>query len=56
MEVNLQLEQKMEQRAAFKSQIARHVGGLMEPIRKTKFASTEDYKYVLRKVNFFLSL
>ncbi|VDM45588.1 unnamed protein product, partial [Toxocara canis] len=37
-------------RAVFKALIAKHVAGILEPIRKTKFSSSDDYKYVLRKL------
>ncbi|VDK42176.1 unnamed protein product [Anisakis simplex] len=37
-------------RAIFKALIAKHVAGILEPIRKTKFSSADDYKYVLRKL------
>ncbi|VDK73702.1 unnamed protein product [Gongylonema pulchrum] len=42
---------RTDTRAAFKAEIVKYVGGIMEPIRKLKFASADDYKYVLRKVS-----
>lgn len=41
---------RTDARATFKALICKHVAGLLEPMRKTKFASADDYKYVLRKV------
>ncbi|VDK86697.1 unnamed protein product [Onchocerca ochengi] len=41
---------RIDTRATFKIEIVKYVGGMLEPIRKLKFASADDYKYVLRKV------
>uniref|UniRef100_A0A0N5ASK6 [histone H3]-lysine(36) N-trimethyltransferase n=1 Tax=Syphacia muris TaxID=451379 RepID=A0A0N5ASK6_9BILA len=41
---------RTDARATFKALICKHVAGLLEPMRKTKFASADDYKYVLRKL------
>lgn len=41
---------RLDTRATFKAEIVKYVGGLLEPIRKLKFASADDYKYVLRKL------
>lgn len=41
---------RIDTRATFKVEIVKYVGGMLEPIRKLKFASADDYKYVLRKV------
>uniref|UniRef100_A0AAF5Q0R0 [histone H3]-lysine(36) N-trimethyltransferase n=1 Tax=Wuchereria bancrofti TaxID=6293 RepID=A0AAF5Q0R0_WUCBA len=40
----------IDTRATFKVEIVKYVGGMLEPIRKLKFASADDYKYVLRKL------
>ncbi|VDN06815.1 unnamed protein product [Thelazia callipaeda] len=41
---------RSDTRATFKVEIVKYVGGMLEPIRKLKFASADDYKYVLRKL------
>ncbi|MCP9260909.1 hypothetical protein DINM_004311 [Dirofilaria immitis] len=41
---------RIDTRATFKVEIVKYVGGMLEPIRKLKFASSDDYKYVLRKL------
>uniref|UniRef100_A0A0R3RUS5 [histone H3]-lysine(36) N-trimethyltransferase n=1 Tax=Elaeophora elaphi TaxID=1147741 RepID=A0A0R3RUS5_9BILA len=41
---------RIDTRATFKIEIVKYVGGMLEPIRKLKFASADDYKYVLRKL------
>ncbi|KAL3997978.1 SET domain family protein [Acanthocheilonema viteae] len=41
---------RIDTRATFKVEIVKYVGGMLEPIRKLKFASADDYKYVLRKL------
>lgn len=41
---------RSDARTVFKADIAKHVAGLLERLRKTKFETPEDYKYVLRKL------